>query len=111
MESAVPECGAVLLGLGDPDLGGAFAQHPLDDRLVMGDFDSAAVDVDEHNGVGVRGVSGVVELLQAGDPVAVEPFHRGGHDAGRDDRGDGVGRLPSGREGAHQAVGDLGDRA
>ena len=70
-----------------------------------------AVDVDEHNGIGVQWVAGVVELLQPSDARPVEPLHGGGNHTGGDDRGDGVGGRPGGGERTHQAVGDLGDRS
>ena len=110
-EPPVPQGSARLVVLGHTDLGGMLAQYLLHDRLVAGDFGRGAIDVDEHDRVGVERVAGVVELLQPGDALSVEPFHRGGDDTGGDDRGDGIGGGPGSGERTHQAVGDFGDRA
>ena len=76
----------------------------------MGHLAGGAVDVDEHDGISVQRIAGVVELLQPGDALTVQPFHRGGDDTGGDDRGNSVSCGPGGRERTHQAVGDLRDR-
>ena len=110
VQPAVPQRRAGLLILGDPDLGGLLAQHLLNDRLGAFDLGGGAVDVDEHDRVGVEGIAGIGELLQPGDSLAVEPFHRGWDDTACDDRGDGIGGGSGGGERTHQAVGDLGDR-
>ena len=76
----------------------------------MSHLRGGAVDVDEHDGVGIQRVAGVVELLQPSDSRAVEPLHRGRHHTAGDDRRNGVGGFSCGGEGTHQAVGDFGDR-
>src|ERR1700678_3414859 len=81
MQAPVPQLGAGVVVVGSAHLNGVLPQHFIDDRGVAVDLVGGAVDVDEHDRIGIGGIAGVGELLQSGDFDAGGAFRRRGTSA------------------------------